>query len=114
MRAVSRIGPLAVLLGFALFSAGCGSNNKGKIEGRWKYVSFSEKTGADGREHLEKLSKESAYSYLEFQPDGTLIASIDGTDPAKLEALKALAAKEKRPFAASAKYKLLAGDGVEI
>ena len=39
MTATRRTVPLLVVGGLALILAGCGSNNEGKIVGRWKMVS---------------------------------------------------------------------------
>jgi hypothetical protein len=95
-----------VLAGFALVAAGCGSNNKGKIEGKWKLVS------APGMEEkdVKMLDAFGAYVYFEFTPDGKVNVGADFKDPQMKEAM----AKSDQKMGASGTYKLLSGDDVEF
>ena len=96
MQFVSRKFALVVLAVLALGASGCGSNNKGKIEGKWRIVS------TPGEKSVE-LGEGPIYMYYEFLPDGTTNLGIAATD-----------AKEAPVVLTSGKYKLLTGDDVEF
>src|SRR5262245_31017302 len=95
-----------VLLGLLVLSAtGCSSNNKGKIEGKWKLVTYQ------GMEDFNKVSKETGLvMYFEFEANGTFALGFDAEDNAFLEAIKAKSGGTRF----TAKYRLLSGDGVEF
>ncbi|MFO0824103.1 MAG: hypothetical protein U0792_13485 [Gemmataceae bacterium] len=100
---------IVILAGLTLVAAGCGSNNAGKIEGKWKIVS------APGLEDTNKqLEQVKAYLYMEFRPDGTMSMGADFEDPAMKEIVEKFAAKSGEKTSFSWKYKLLTGDNVEF
>lgn len=84
---------------------GCGSNNKGKIEGKWKAVSFEGQ--GDDMKAMEALGM---YLYFDFAGDGTLTIGLDTTN----QEMKAMLAGGGKPTSWKCKYKLLSGDDVEI
>jgi len=94
-----------MLAGFTLFVAGCGSNNKDKIVGKWKLQSAPNLSEEDWK-FYEKLG----HPFLEFKGDGTVIASFDWKSPN----LKELAAKGSDLASETGTYKLLSGDLVEF
>lgn len=104
---------LVSVAGFALLAAGCAgeSNNRGKIEGKWKMISGP--PAADLR-HLEAVG---ATPYMEFRPDGTVIADTDfkqaprppGRPPFELPPLPPSLPPPRRDT-----YELLSGDGVRL
>jgi hypothetical protein len=116
MRTRPRTLALAALTGFALLAAGCSSNNKGKVEGRWKFVTFPESTEAQGKgkAFLAALNERGAYFMLEFRPDGTMTLGVGSGKPEVLDQLKAVAAENGQKLTGEAKFKLLPGDGVEF
>src|SRR5262245_34515091 len=78
--------------------AGCSSNNKGKIEGKWKLVSYP------GMEDFEKISKETGLiMYFEFEPNGTFALGFDCENKFILDAIKAKTGGTRF----TGKYKLL-------
>lgn len=101
--------PLAVALFACLaFAAGCGSNNTGKIVGKWRLLSLPGLTP----DEFKELEKFKAYPCLEFKHDGSIVAGPEFTDPAMKEFLaKGL---EKYEMSKTGTYKLLSGDNVEI
>jgi hypothetical protein len=95
-----------VVVCLSLSALGCGSNNKGKIEGKWKIVS------ATGQEQeMKQLAEMNGYMYMEFKADGVLAIGFEMTDPAMKKMIEA-AAPGKTSFAL--KYRLLSGDDVEF
>lgn len=112
MLTVSRTAALAVLAVLALGTAGCGSNNKGKIEGKWKFTSFPEGADAKGKDGLDMLGKMGLYVYMDFKTDGTLELGLGGDKPEAMDFFKMMAKGQKTAWAG--KYKLLSGDGVEL
>lgn len=107
MLSASRNVALVLLAALALVAVGCGgSNNKGKIVGKWKI------TGGGGlkEEELKFMDALGVYAYFEFKDDGTLSFGAGANDPKMNEKL----AKNSEMKSASCKYKLLKGDAVEI
>jgi hypothetical protein len=98
--------------GLALVVAGCGSNNKGKIEGRWKVTTFPEKTDAKTKNEMDQLGKMGLYLFLEFKSDGTMSVGLGADKKEVLDVIKAMAPQQKTTW--DMKYKLLSGDGVEV
>jgi hypothetical protein len=98
---------LAVLAGGALVAAGCGSNNKGKIEGKWKITGGTDMPP----DQMKKLEDAKVFAYLEFNPDGSAGFSFESTDEALQKVIQA-GAGGKTSFAF--KYRLGAGDNVEL
>src|SRR4051812_34659641 len=99
-----RIAPVLLAVGLILV-VGCGSNNKGKIVGKWKLVSYP------GMEDFEKASKDTGLiMYFEFEPNGTFALGFDAENKNILDLIKAKTGGTRF----TAKYKLLSGDGVEI
>jgi hypothetical protein len=111
MRFASRKIALAVLFGFALAAAGCGSNNKGKIEGKWKIVSMPEKAQG-GKNEFAEMAKLGIYVYMEFRPDGTATFGVGADKPEMMDLMAKGAGGKKLSW--DLKYKLLSGDGVEF
>jgi hypothetical protein len=104
MRPLVRPAPVAVLC-FAFAALGCGSNNKGKIEGKWKAVTF------EGQENdMKEMETVGAYLYFDFQPDGSLTLGLDSTN----KEFKALMEKMGQKVSWTCKYRLLSGDDVEM
>lgn len=99
---------IVALAGLALFALGCSSNNKGKIEGRWKVTALPEKMKGD-KDALEDMKKAGVYMYMEFTPDGRVTIGFDGNKDF-LEQIKA----QEGQTSWDAKYKLLPGDNVEF
>jgi len=114
MRSSPRTPALVALAVLAFLAAGCSSNNKGKIDGRWKFVTFPETKAGQGKELLAMLNERGAYFMLEFRPDGTMTLGVSSNKPEVLEQLKALAAEKGQKLTGEAKFKLLPGDGVEF
>jgi hypothetical protein len=116
MRSAPRTFALVALAGFAFLAAGCSSNNKGKVDGRWKFVTFPETTATQGKgkELLAMLNERGAYFMLEFRPDGTMTLGIGSGKPEVLEQLKAVATEQGQKLTGDAKFKLLPGDDVEF
>lgn len=100
-----RIAPL-VLLACAGLVAGCSSNNKGKIEGRWKFVSVP---GVDEK-MVQQLAAEKVYLFVDFSPNGTMTLGAASEDKDVQQRLNQSGEK----VTMSCKYKLLSGDDVEF
>jgi len=98
-----------VLAGLALAAAGCSSNNKGKIEGKWKFVSAPALDAT-----IKELEPAKAYLYMEFKPDGTMSMGAESSDPQFNEIMQKMASTKGEKTVVSWKYKLLSGDGVEF
>lgn len=94
------------LAGLALAVAGCGSNNKGKIEGKWKIVSAP----GLGEQEMKMMEAFKMYAYMEFKPDGTMSIGAASTDPEMQKMIEG--SKDNKTV--TCKYKLLSGDGVEF
>lgn len=109
---VSRNIAFVLMIGLAFSATGCGSNNKGKIEGKWKLIESPAETNAKTKSGLERMAKQGVYMYLEFKPDGGLTIGIGADKPEVLEIIKAMAPNKQITW--DAKYKLLSGDGIEI
>lgn len=111
MPTASRTLALVALFGLALAAAGCGSNNKGKIEGRWKIVSLPEKV-QKGKNDMAEMAKMGLYVYMEFRPDGTATFGVGADKQEMMDLIKMAAPNQKVTW--DAKYKLRSGDGVEL
>lgn len=83
-----------VLAGLALVAAGCGSNNKGKIVGKWKADSVG-----DGDPKMAQLGDDMGL-FFEFSADGKFNASVSILGTTK--------------EVGSAKYSLGSGDWVNL
>ncbi|MCE9563415.1 MAG: hypothetical protein K8U57_15345 [Planctomycetes bacterium] len=94
-----------VFASLAVVVSGCGSNNSGKINGKWKLVSAP---GFDEQAKMMEAFK--AYVYFEFKEDGTVTVGAGFTDPTMQEMI----AKSGEKTSMSGKYKLLNGDDVEF
>jgi hypothetical protein len=90
----------------ALVAAGCSSNNKGKIEGKWKFVSIP---GMD-EGMLKTLEAQKIFLYMEFTPSGEARMGAAANDPELQKKIDTAGEKTSLSF----KYKLLSGDGVEF
>jgi len=110
MLIASRKYAFILLAGLAFLAVGCSSNNKGKIEGKWKITALPEK--GSGKNDMAEMTKVGIYVYMEFKPDGGLVFGVSSDKPEVLDFMKAAGAKQK--FTWDAKYKLLPGDAVEI
>lgn len=91
MTAVSRPLALALLAGLALIATGCSSNNKGKIEGKWKVTSGSGAVEGAGPD---------AGTFFEFTADGQF-RIYASAGPVQMDAAKG-------------KYSLGSGDTVNL
>jgi hypothetical protein len=111
MRLPARPFALAAVFGLALLCSACSSDNKGKIEGKWK---FTEMPGMDAqaKQGLDMMDKLGIYLYMEFKPDNTLTLGLGSDKPEAMEFFKGLAKGQQTTW--TAKYKLLTGDGVEV
>jgi hypothetical protein len=113
MQRLSRLLAFVAVLGLALFASGCGvpSNNKGKIEGKWKVVSFPDKLSAEDKAGFDQMAQEGVYFFMEFTSEGVVTVGFDG--PQKLlDSMKAFTHDKQITW--EAKYKLRAGDEVEF
>jgi hypothetical protein len=103
MRFFLRPGTLPVLVG--LFAVcGCGSNNKGAIEGKWKVLSASRNPAV-----LERMAGRQLFFTYTFSDDGTLAI---GTESSGLTPLRQ-PGPDGEPRSFSLKYKLKSGNDVE-
>lgn len=100
-----------LLAGLALAVAGCGSNNKGKIVGKWKVTDPSDKD-PKAKDGFQKLGQMGIYMYMEFKDDSTAVMGFDADKPGMIELLKMGIPGGKVTF--PAKYKLMSGNKVEI
>ncbi|AMV28057.1 hypothetical protein VT84_26870 [Gemmata sp. SH-PL17] len=112
MVSVSRTIGFVLLVGCTMFTTGCGSSNKGKIEGKWKVTAFPEKTSGKNKQDMDEIAKAGMYIYLEFKADGGLTVGLGADKPEMLAIVKAASPNQKITW--DAKYKLLSGDGVEV
>jgi hypothetical protein len=110
MIAAPRKFALVALFALAL-AAGCGSNNKGKIEGKWKIVSLPEKV-QNGKNEMAEMAKMGVYVYMEFRADGTMAFGVGADKQEMLDMVKMAAPNQKITW--DGKYKLLSGDSVEL
>jgi hypothetical protein len=85
------------------------SNNKDKIFGKWKITEVPEDAGGKTVEQLASLE---IYFFVEFKADGGLVFGLTSDKPEVLEQIQRTAPKGK--LALNAKYKLLAGEDVEL
>jgi hypothetical protein len=108
MPLVPRTLSVALFACLALATAGCGSNNTGKILGKWKLLSAPGLTP----EEFKVLETFKAYPCLDFKQDGSIVAGPEFADPA----LKEFIAKglDNQEMSKTGTYKLLSGDNVEI
>jgi hypothetical protein len=106
----ARLLSFVVLASFALFAAGCKSNNEGKIVGKWKVIGVSG-PNADPEDFAE-MQKFGVYLFLDFRVDGVMVVGIDSDNPEKLNEIKQLAPGGK--LSVDVKYKLRFGDGIEF
>lgn len=105
--------PLAFLTActLALLCTACGSNNKGKIEGKWKFVSLPSQD-EKSKQDLEQLTQLGVYLYLDFKPDGMMTMALGADNPQVLDRMKMGVPNQKISW--DARYKLLSGDKVEL
>ncbi len=105
MLSVSRKVAFVLLAALALVATGCGgSNNKGKIVGKWKM------TGGGVDDKMPKEMADKMYLMMEFKDDGTAGFSLVINDPEMKKFFEA----SKENTSATFKYKLLKGDEVEL
>ena len=102
---VRRFAPVLLVACLGLV-AGCGSNNKGKIEGKWKVNSMP---GMEEKE-LKMMETMKAYGFMEFTPDGAMRIGVESADPQ----VQMLLAGAGDKTVLSCKYKLGSGDSVEF
>jgi hypothetical protein len=94
---------LAALALVVVLGAGCGSSNKGKIEGRWKLVSLPNQS--------KPPEDRKVYTYFEFKPDGAFeVGATSDPDPGEKDSKP----EDRSIVLAKAKYRLQGGDYVEI
>lgn len=109
MRSALRTLAVPALAVCTLVLAGCGageSNNKDKIIGKWKMDNMPGLSADDA-----KMAKEKGmYFYFDFKADGAMVMGIDSTQAEVATKLKESGQKTTFP----GKYKLLAGDKVEV
>ena len=108
MRRSGRPLAFVLLASAALFAAGCESNNKEKILGKWKLVESPGFNTPDGRMFVEM----GLYAVVDFAPDGTMTISLESDNPGTMALLNRNAPGGKTKF--TAKYRLGFGDNVEI
>ncbi len=111
MLATPRRLALTAFLALAFAAVGCSSNNKGKIEGRWKIVSLPAKT-QNGKDELAQMAKMGMYVYMEFRKDGTMTFGVGADKKELLDMVKAMAPNKQLTW--DGKYKLSSGDNVEL
>ena len=108
MQRVTRFTFLALLVGVAALGAGCGSNNKDKIVGKWKLIDSPEFNSADGRAAVQA----GLYVVVDFRPDNTMTITLQSDKPGVMELLRQGMPGGKTSF--TAKYQLRSGSNVEI
>jgi len=102
--AVRRLFLLSIGL-LSMFAIGCGSNNKGKIVGKWKVVSA---TGQSGNTMKELEAKKISY-FFEYKEDFSVVISFELPDnPVFGKQLQSMMPSY------TFKYKLRSGDIVEF
>jgi hypothetical protein len=101
MLSASRKVAFVLLAALALIATGCGSNNKGKIEGKWKATSVP---GMDEKEKaaLKMIGEDNVAVIMEFTADGKM----------KLSASLNMLGKSQTKEMVTADYKLGSGDWV--
>src|SRR5579883_262017 len=87
MLIASRKYAFILLAGLAFLAVGCSSNNKGKIEGKWKITALPEK--GSGKNDMAEMTKVGIYVYMEFKPDGGLVFGVSSDKPEVLDFMKA-------------------------
>jgi hypothetical protein len=97
---------LVVLASAALLAAGCGSNNKDTILGKWKLVDSPGYHTPDGR----AATQMGLYVVVDFMPDGKLNIAVESDSPNTAAQLSGSGIKTRF----NARYKLLFGDNIEI
>ena len=103
----SRAVALGLILALAHFCTGCGSNNAGKIEGKWKIASGPGLT--DGE--LQALEWLKATPYMEFKADGTVVSGLD----ARPDVIRSMEKHRKNlTQTQTGTYKLLSGNNVQL
>lgn len=112
MRVFGRPIALIMVCSLALLCTACGSNNKGKIVGKWKITDPPDKTSEKSRKDYAKMSQAGFYMSLEFKPDGVLTIGLGSDKPDQLDFLRAMAPNNRISW--DAKYKLQTGDTVEF
>jgi hypothetical protein len=100
-----------VLAGLSVSFAGCSSNNKGKIVGKWKFVSSSD-NNKESQKNIDQMKEMGAYLYFEFKADNTLVVGLDADKPEMIQFIKAMVPNNKVTW--TGKYKLQSGNKVEI
>lgn len=75
MRLSARPLALIAVCGLAMLCTACGSNNKGKIVGKWKATSFP---GMDetAKANLKKMGDDAFSLVIEFKPDGKMVGTM--------------------------------------
>jgi len=106
-----RVLAVVLLAGVALMSAGCGSNNKDKIVGKWKFIE-SPNADAETKKGLDMMAMMGAYMYFDFNADNTVVIGVESDKPGMLDLLKMSTPGGTLTF--PAKYKLLSGNKVEF
>ena len=94
----------------ALVLSSCSSNNKGKIEGKWKMVSGSKQDA-----NMEQLKGMGVTMAFEFKPDGTFgvdLVPLDDKPESKAAAMMASTGLKGKEF--TGKYTLASGDKVNF
>ncbi len=136
------LGALIAVGGFALIFTSWGSNNRGKIEGKWKLTEppdpdgsrpddtpviglmphalppnptwgGSSRKGSQVREQMRILEEVGLYFYIEFKPKDTLDLGMGSDKPEVLNAIRSIQALGG-PVNWTARYQLQWGDGVEF
>ena len=137
------LGALIAVGGLALIFPAWGSNNRGKIEGRWKLtdppdpdgslpddspvIGFlphllppnptrggSPRKGSQVREQMRTLEEVGVYFYIEFKPKDTLNLGMGSDRPEIHNVFRNLQAFGGRVASWTARYQLQWGDGVEF
>jgi len=101
----SRPLPVLAVALLALSCSACASKNEGKIVGKWKMIS-----GAGIDQQAKELEPLSAYMFMEFKADGSLIIGAESSDPNLQKVLQGSGAKTTL----SCKYHLRSGATVEF
>jgi len=95
---------LFVVGGIALICTACGSNNQGKIVGKWKIVSAT----GEGDAGFKQWEKAKVALVFEFKEDNTASMNIESTEE------KPRGGKQESTPVFTFKYKLMNGDIVEL
>jgi hypothetical protein len=94
------------VVGVALFCTGCGSNNKGKIVGKWKVVSAT----GESDNSFKQMEQMKISLFFDFKDDNSVSMSVESTE----ERPKGAKQEVNSLFSFNFKYKLLSGDMVEF